>query len=220
MSRTPQVRISSDFWENTRFENSGQANPGKDYREWKESIVKHFITPNVRDKTFLDLGVGHGRWASYVVGWANRSILVDHDISCIDFCRNRFGRDPYIQYITNTGYDLRAIHSQSVDFIWAFDLFTNSAALTAYIPEMSRVLTLGGRMAIHVCDQSMDPLRNLNNFEVEFVSGWGDGFSLNNSEKIVTLKNNAAPVGVSQPGRWIQPIDLRKVKSTEIPASL
>ncbi|WP_135468627.1 class I SAM-dependent methyltransferase [Crenalkalicoccus roseus] len=99
----------------------------------------------------LDLATGHGRNAAMLLPLARRLILVDIQPGNIAICRRRFGDDPRIAYIVNSGYDLREVPSGRVTLLYCFDAMVHfdSDVVRAYLAEARRVLAPGGRAFLH-----------------------------------------------------------------------
>ncbi|TCZ61335.1 class I SAM-dependent methyltransferase [Roseicella aquatilis] len=99
----------------------------------------------------LDLATGRGRNARKLLPLAQRLLLVDIRPENIAFCRGRFGDDPRITYIANTGYDLRAVPDASVTLFYSFDAMVHfdSDVVRAYLAEARRVMAPGARAFLH-----------------------------------------------------------------------
>ena len=99
----------------------------------------------------LDLATGRGRNARKLLPLAGRLVLVDIRPENIAFCRRRFGEDPRIAYLVNSGYDLREVPDGSVTLLYSFDAMVHfdSDVVRAYLAEARRVLAPGGRAFLH-----------------------------------------------------------------------
>ena len=122
------------------------------YEEWRGSIAKYFIYPNInKHSTVLEIGPGHGRWTAYILKNAKKAILVDLSPNCISFCKKRFTDFNNITYFVNNGKDLSFIKSESIDFIWSYDVFVHIEpnAIADYFSEFRRILKKDGKAIIH-----------------------------------------------------------------------
>ena len=191
-------------WESDIYETKQFVTKENKYKAWKEVLANKVLVPLVKRNTYLEIGVGHGRWASYMVGWVHRSILIDNDKKNIEICQNRFGIHPHIEYITNNGYDLERVDDQSVDLVWSFDtmIALPEDIIYSYLNEIARVLKPGGHAAIHAVN--LDNKTNLTLIEKKIEWGThsmaGDSciFILRNGE-ITTEKPPGPREGVILP---------------------
>lgn len=197
-------------WESDIYETKQFVTKENKYKPWKEVLANKVLVPLVKRNTYLEIGVGHGRWASYMVGWVNRSILIDNDKKNIEICQNRFGIHPHIEYIVNNGSNLERVDDQSVDLVWSFDTMITlpEDIVQSYLDEIARVLKPGGHAAIHAID--LNNTTNLTLIEKRVTWGThsmaGDSciFILRNGE-ITTEKPPGPREGV------IVPITLSKI---------
>jgi SAM-dependent methyltransferase len=118
-------------------------------RLWEE-LIRPFLQ-GCDFACVLDLATGHGRNVPFLARLARRLILVDIQPGNIAVCRRRFGRDPRITYIVNSGYDLREVPSGQVTLLYCFDAMVHfdSDVVRAYLAEARRVLAPGGRAFLH-----------------------------------------------------------------------
>ena len=142
----------SDYdWEKDGDEWSDQAAYcRKDYQDWKESIVKHFIIPYLgQDMDVLEISPGHGRWTPYLLK-GKSLVLVDMNPKCIEFCRKRFF-DENIRFHVNDGRKLDRIDDDTIDFVWSYDSFVHMEhdVVESYCQDFSRILRKGGKAVIH-----------------------------------------------------------------------
>jgi hypothetical protein len=108
---------------------------------WKASVVKCVLEKHIpTDRGVLEIGPGGGRWTG-----------VDISESCVTLCREKFGKDPKVQFIVGSGSDLQGVPDASVDALWSFDVFVhiNQAEVEAYADEFKRVMTPGAVGVIH-----------------------------------------------------------------------
>ncbi len=124
---------------------------GQSYEGWKSSLVQQFLDPFLGPEIdILEIGPGHGRWTEYMMGRARSVTLVDLNATCIDICRDRFGRRNDVSFIVNDGRSL-PVPESSVDVIWSFGSFVHfeQRDTDAYLGEFRRVLRPGGRFVVH-----------------------------------------------------------------------
>jgi len=124
---------------------------GQPYALWKQAVVDAFVSPYIGpDVDVLEIGPGQGRWSEFIVGRAKSVTLVDLNATCIDVCRDRFGRHDEVAFIVNDGHSL-PVDDASIDVIWSFGSFVHfdQRDVDAYLGEFRRVLRPGGRFLIH-----------------------------------------------------------------------
>jgi len=116
---------------------------------WAEQIQPFLRGSDLR--CVLDLATGHGRNAAVLLRQAERLILVEIQPGNIAQCRQRFGEDPRISYLVNSGYDLRDVPDGTVTLLYCFDAMVHfdSDVVRAYLAEARRVLAPGGRAFLH-----------------------------------------------------------------------
>jgi len=120
--------------------------------EWKQSLIDEvmlkYITPG---KTILEIGPGAGRWTETLQKIAKKLILVDLSDKCIELCKQRFSQCNNIEFFVNDGANIDFIQSETVDFIWSFDVFVhvNPVETEQYIKGFSRIFKKGGLGIIH-----------------------------------------------------------------------
>jgi ubiquinone/menaquinone biosynthesis C-methylase UbiE len=122
------------------------------YVIWKQDIVDAFIVPSIAESSMvLEVAVGHGRWTPFLARRAQRYIGVDFSPSCIDFCRKRFTHLTNVDFCNTDGRTLSLLLSDSVQFIWSYDSFVHMEPdiTECYLAEFARILSPGGRCAIH-----------------------------------------------------------------------
>ena len=120
--------------------------------DWKESLIKHVLLPNVPiNSSILEIGPGAGRWTEALIPRAKKLTLVDLTPVCIELCKKRFKNFNNIDYFINDGKDLSFIQSLSIDCIWSWDVFVHISAIDIwnYIIQFERILSPGGTGIIH-----------------------------------------------------------------------
>lgn len=128
--------------------------PYFDQAEPDFDLVWQSIAPFLEGADFtcvLDLATGRGRNARKLLPLAQRLVLVDIRPENIAFCRRRFGDDPRITYLANSGYDLRAVPDASVTLLYSFDAMVHfdSDVVRAYLAEARRAMAPGARAFLH-----------------------------------------------------------------------
>lgn len=182
------------------YENNLHTNAGADYRSWKESLADRTINKLLRGGVYAEIGVGHGRWASYAVGWAYRSFLIDIDQSCLDYCKRRFGPRPFIRYLT----DIKKIDFGSVDLVWSFDTFQymDTATINDYLDHVARILKKGGHAVLHYSENLMEAGK-ARGLQADCGTRWCAEYGLS-SGYITIFRNGEAPAGIVPPGPRIK----------------
>ena len=159
-------------WLDAGDEWNGQADYcGKDYRDWKSSLIQALIKPYLStDNTVLEIAPGHGRWSNEMADHCKKLILIDLSPTCIDICKERFSAKKNIEYIVNNGKKLNGVGDMSVDFIWSFDSFVHmdKKIISSYLAEIKRVLKPGGIAIIHHAN------RNNRFLWLGFIRHWGE----------------------------------------------
>ncbi|HEY1710623.1 MAG TPA: class I SAM-dependent methyltransferase [Rhizomicrobium sp.] len=126
------------------------AAPGPLYR-----VVDDYIRPYVTSGvSVLEIGSGGGRWTRYLAG-AARVICVDiNDIFRPDLAE--ICRDTKFEFYKTSGFELSAVASDSVDFVFSFGTFVHiePAGIEAYLKEIARVLKPGGIAVIQYADKT------------------------------------------------------------------
>lgn len=120
--------------------------------EWKQSLIDEVLLRYIEPgKTILEIGPGAGRWTEILQSIAKPLILVDLSGRCIEICKSRFSKCDNIEFFVTDGTDLGFIQSNSVDFIWSFDVFVHISAwhTEEYLVQFNRILKKGGRAIIH-----------------------------------------------------------------------
>jgi SAM-dependent methyltransferase len=141
-----------------------RSSPYYDEAEQKfASQWKNLVWPFISDSSFnvtLELACGHGRNSEFLLGLAERLILVDVNVENITFCKSRFtGRDGKIDYIVNNGTEFADVADSSVDFIYCFDSMVHfhSDVVRSYLSDIRRCLKLNGRAFLHHSNSTANP---------------------------------------------------------------
>lgn len=153
----PDIEWNRRTWDRTHHwaedgdEWSGMADHCRQpYLDWKQALVEAFLLPHTRGDV-LEIAPGHGRFSEYIVGTADRTVLVDLSQSCLDACRARFADHPTVDYVLTDGSTLPGVESSSIDFVWSFDSFVHMerVVIASYLEEIERVLRPGGVFVLH-----------------------------------------------------------------------
>jgi ubiquinone/menaquinone biosynthesis C-methylase UbiE len=138
------------LWQNWDWEAGGEE--WSRSQEWKQSLIDDVLLKYLPPgKDVLEIGPGAGRWTEALQQRAKRLILVDLTDRCIELCKKRFAHCDNIEYHVNDGASLAFIPSESVDFIWSFDVFVHisPADTERYIADFKRILRTTGLAVIH-----------------------------------------------------------------------
>lgn len=139
-----------DAW--SRYEWSLQGEEWTPGLEWKHSLIKHVLEPNIPlGSRVIEIGPGAGRWTEYLLQRAKHVSVVDLTPECIRICKERFKGSEKISYYINDGQDLSFIPPASIDRVWSFNVFVHVQAtdIEQYIRQFVSVLAPGGRGIIH-----------------------------------------------------------------------
>lgn len=115
---------------------------------------KYYIWPRIHDADFnvvIDLACGHGRNTARLAPLATRVIAVDINTECVTFVRRRFAGDLKVEVLQNDGASLAGIKSSSATLVYCWDAMVHfePQIVEAYVQEIARVLSDGGRGFIH-----------------------------------------------------------------------
>ena len=142
--------LNKQIWE--AWDWSQQGEEWTESEEWKESLIRCVLQPNVPvGRGVLEIGPGGGRWTAPLLERAREYVGIDISAACVEHCRKRFGNNPRARFSVGSGRDLADVLTDSVDVIWSFDVFVhiNAAEVEGYLAEFVRVLRPGGRAIIH-----------------------------------------------------------------------
>lgn len=107
-------------------------------------IQHHYLIPNIKDKTVVDLGCLDGKWLVPMSRYAKKIIAVDILSDGLDRIKRWPGYNPeQIEFYLTKGYELEGIEDGSIDFIFSIDVFprTEIAVFNRYLAEFKRVLS-------------------------------------------------------------------------------
>jgi SAM-dependent methyltransferase len=151
-SMLPPNTVEENLKQWTRFDWSAKGEEWTPFPEWKESLVKHVLEPNIPlGSRILEIGPGGGRWTEFLVQRGTQVLAVDLTPRCIDICRERFTHCNNISFFVNDGNDLSFITPGSIDRVWSFDVFVHiqSQDVRTYMRQLAAILVDGGRGIIH-----------------------------------------------------------------------
>lgn len=120
--------------------------------EWKQSLIDEVLLRYIEPgKTVVEIGPGAGRWTEPLQKIARRLVIVDLSERCIELCKQRFAGCDNTEFYVNDGRNLSFLSSDSLEFIWSFDVFVhiNVWDTEEYVKEFSRILRNGGRGVVH-----------------------------------------------------------------------
>lgn len=123
-------------------------------RQWTK-MVWPFLTGEkeggIDFSTTVELAAGHGRNSAKLLPLTDKLHLVDINVENISFLRERFGKEPKVEYHINNGYSLPFLADHTVSFIYCFDAMVHfdSDVVRSYLREFARILIPGGRAFAH-----------------------------------------------------------------------
>lgn len=167
MAKDLNIENNFKMWDNTSTWIDGGEEWSKHFNGtdtlWDEILyprIKEYVTGNV-----LEIAPGHGRITRKLLEQNISLSVIDLSVTCINTCRNRFGKRIKNYHVGN-GEDLTPIESSTQDFIFSFDSFVHmdKEVISSYIKEMARVLKPKGYAWIHhsnLCDGNVDNFQNI-----------------------------------------------------------
>lgn len=115
-----------------------------DYLHHVEQVILDSITPVIRDKKLLDIGIGGGRTTKFLLKISKDYTGIDYTASCVEAACSRY---PGVNILCCDARDMRVFSDESFDFVlFAFngmDYIVHDDRLKA-INEIRRVLRPGG----------------------------------------------------------------------------
>jgi len=124
------------------------------------SIVRPFLEGYpINYAHTLDLACGRGRNSAALSPLAGRMTLVDVNPENIAACTERFRGRSGVTFVKNNGFDLRAVRTRSITFVYSFDSMVHFDLdiVIAYLREISRVLSTNGYGFIHHSNYTAAP---------------------------------------------------------------
>jgi ubiquinone/menaquinone biosynthesis C-methylase UbiE len=161
--------------------------------EWKERIIREFLTPYVPEgTTVVEIGPGGGRWTDLLQRRAGRLIVVDVAERAISLCRERFKGCSHIEYLLGDGRTID-LPDNSIDVIWSFDVFVhiNPPDARAYFREFRRILKPGGRAMIHHAGPPLQGYRTRPGWRSDLTDAMIRDFLQENNLELVSQFNSA-----------------------------
>lgn len=142
------------LWSGYDWRHGGEewsANWGDTSNLWNATLMPRVSQWLGGDVRAVEIGPGHGRLTEHLKDHCASVVLVDIAPNCIDFCRQRFAAATNLEFVVNDGSSLAFLPDASVDLVFSFDSLVHAdrEVLTAYLPEIERVLRVGGRALLH-----------------------------------------------------------------------
>lgn len=162
--------------------------------QWKAALIKDMILKYVREaSTVLEIGPGAGRWTQILADVAEHLILVDISEKALEACKDLFKLRSNMEYHLIDGR-LDCIPSDSIDYIWAYDVFVhiNPSDIDAYITDFQRVLKPGGCAVIHHAGEYPSEADRKAGFRAFMTSGVFASSVLNHGLTMVEQNDTAA----------------------------
>lgn len=120
---------------------------------WRAAIVANGMEPHLKaDMSVLEIGPGGGRWTEKLLEYKPSSLIgVDLSPVCIELCTKRFEAHPEASFRANDGKDLSFVESDSIDFVWSFDVFVHMEAdvIGEYFAQFARIMRKGAVGVVH-----------------------------------------------------------------------
>jgi ubiquinone/menaquinone biosynthesis C-methylase UbiE len=120
--------------------------------KWKDMVVNQMMVKYLNENsTILEVGPGAGRWTEILQKKAYKVIIADISEKCLTICKDRFQEYSNIEYYLIRDRGLSFLGSESIDYIWSYDVFVhiNPTDTEQYIADFQRILKSGGIAIIH-----------------------------------------------------------------------
>jgi ubiquinone/menaquinone biosynthesis C-methylase UbiE len=152
------VDRNREIWDSYNWSDEGEewtkdaSYKGLEPNEWKIKLINEMMDKYVQPgSTVLEIGPGAGRWTEHLLKKSKELILADVSEKCLDICKGKFPEDAHIKYYCIGDKGLSFLNDNSVDYIWAYDVFVhiNPTDTKNYIDDFSRILRPGGQAIIH-----------------------------------------------------------------------
>lgn len=125
--------------------------------DWVRYNMNTFVIPYLDStKDTLEIGPGGGRYTAEVIQNVRKIHLIDTSGKMLNRCKSRFSKFTHIDYVKGSGHDLASIASESVDVVFAFNVFVQLQFedIVAYMMESKRVLRREGKLIFQYADLS------------------------------------------------------------------
>ncbi len=151
-----------------RYAKSFKPEPGKFLGdEWNEpevigiDVAPNQIVPTLDKMIFqpflgfcdviLEIGAGGGRFTEILLPKCRKVIASDTSPTMLSLLKQRFGKNPKLEFLLLDGKGLSTIRNKSIDAAFAYDVFTHLEPwdIYNYLCELRRVLKPGGKAIIH-----------------------------------------------------------------------
>ena len=118
--------------------------------QWYGTILPR-IQQFVPSPTVLEIAPGFGRWTKYLIGLAERLIVIDLAEKCIDHCKEIFTNEKHIKYYVNDGKSLDMLEDNTLDFVFSYDSLVHAemVVMHIYFEQLSKKLSDNGVAFIH-----------------------------------------------------------------------
>lgn len=117
-----------------------------------KKIKDNFVLSNIDENSvFLEIGSLGGKWTRHFLG-PGRVICADIVEEGFHFIDTHLNEKKNIEFCLISGYDLKEIEDNSVDFIFSMDSLVRSEKeiIQDYILEFKRVLKENGKVCVHL----------------------------------------------------------------------
>jgi len=130
-------------------------------------VKNKYIRPNIgEDKVVLEIGSGGGRWTKYLLG-AKELVIVDLNSIFFPYLKKRFPETvDKMRFYQTSGYELKGIDSNSIDFVFTFGTFVHiePEGIFIYLGEIKRVLKPGAVAVVQYSDKTKKRAQELKGF--------------------------------------------------------
>lgn len=106
---------------------------------------------NLPTRTVLEIAPGSGRFTQFLKDHCEQYIGVDLSTTCVENCKQRFGRFSHMSFHLNDGKSLEMIEDDSINFVFSHDSLVHAEAdvLESYLKQLAQKLVVGGTGYFH-----------------------------------------------------------------------